>query len=75
MTATYNKELFPYIVIGNGVTDRPLHLSGILSKRKIRYPIPTYQYATNMDIARSIADKMKEWNETVWICKVEEVIE
>ena len=75
MASAYNKDIYPYIVLGDGVVDDSVITNSLLMTGKTNNPIPTFSYAQTMEKAKEIAKRMSEWNSLVWICKVEEVIE
>jgi hypothetical protein len=75
MPPLYSKELYPYIVIGDGIIATRKLVESLLMRGKTKNPIPTYQFASSLKKANEIASKMEPWNEQVWVCKVVRVVE
>lgn len=71
----HNKDIYPYIVIGDGEVGSAQIAAHMLRSSLLRLPIPNFQYAKTIDRARIISERMKAWNGTVLICKVEEVVQ
>lgn len=72
--SSYNAEMYPYVVIGDGMIATEKLAKRLKRFRKIKYPVPTHMYAMSLEQARDIAKKMLPYNETLLICKVEEVV-
>lgn len=75
MASAYNKDIYPYIVVGDGMVNDSVITKSLLMTGKTNNPVPVFLYAQTLEKARELAQRMSEWNSTVWICKVEEVIE
>lgn len=70
----FNAEIYPYVVIGDGMIATEKLAKRFRRFRKIKYPVPVHQYAMTLEQAQDIAKKMLPYNETLLICKVEEVV-
>lgn len=70
----HNTDVYPFVVLGDGMVDEERMVRALKFVRKTPYPVPIFQFAKTIEKARELADRMKPWNESVLICKIEEVI-
>ncbi len=71
-----NTEVFPYIVLADGTLSQVKILkSEKKGDQSISKAMPIWFYATSLENAEEIADKLKTTCSLIFICKIDKIVE
>jgi hypothetical protein len=70
-----NIEIFPYIVLADSTLSQVKILKDEKKNNKISKAMPMWFYATSLENAEEIADKLKTTCSLIFICKIDKIVE